>query len=282
MADRGSYPHPVLDDSDDVKGEFRFTSARVSPSAQHVDLDFTILLDNPELHRMLDAGDLALRARWRCSATMSAGGLDLRVQPQGEHLLRCSASIDQDEIDGRVDVTVLLVSERVRDDYHLDAQNEDYGASRFSLSRGHVVADDGTFAFDAKKSFDPMRRPLESCFEFQRKSTNRRFVEVDTSGVDSVIVEIPPEQFDQFAQQSAIPEVQIAAVVLPALMQAVVDLDESIGDESGGWRATLQRLIEDKNLAGKGPLVAAQSILDDPIALGLRRLDLMMTVSEEE
>lgn len=282
MADRGSYPHPVLDHSDDVQGEFRLTAARVDPSPLHVDLEFTALLDNAEIRSMLDAGDVALRARWRCTATMATGGLDLTVEPEGPLLLRCTSTIDQDEIDGRVEVTVLIVSTAAQDSYTLRTQNRDYGSTRFELSPGHVIADAGTFAFDARKSFDPMRPPIESCFEFKRKPNNRKFVDIDTSGVESVTVYIPAQEFDLFSQQSSIPEIQISTVVLPALMQAVVDMTESPSADEGGWQATLQQLIEEKGLAGRSPLIIAQSILEDPIRAGFARLDRVMDMEDDE
>ncbi|WP_404383541.1 hypothetical protein LL946_00105 [Knoellia locipacati] len=281
MASRGSYPHPVLDNSDDIKGDFRLSAVSVTPTSDFVDIAFDTFIENEEIRDLYITGSLTLRARWRCTATFSSGALALTADWQPTGAIHCTAALDHEDLDGRVDVTVMLVANQQLK-LQLSSQHEDYDGAEFALAQGVLAGHAGTFSFDARKSYDPMRPPLESCFRFQEKTTKKPYIEIDTSAADHVLVEIPQAQYAQFVDQSVMPEVQIATVVLPALVQALVDCAEDRDPEVGGWKATLRALSEANSRAGDSPLAQAQAILGDPLATGFKRLALLVQDEETE
>lgn len=281
MASRGSYPHPVLDNSDDVAGDFRLSAVSVTPTAEFVDLAFDVFIENSEVRDLYLGGTVALTAAWRCSATFSSGSLEPVVEIQGNGAVRCTGTLDHESLDGRVDVIVTLIAAD-NFDLNLVSQHEDYEGAAFTLAQGSLVAHAGTFSFDARKSYDPMRPPIESCFKFQRKANKKPYIEIDTSEDDHVLVEIPQAQYDQFIDQSVMPEVQIATVVLPALVQALVHCAEDHDPDVGGWKATLRALSEANPTVSESPLAQAQAILGDPLATGFKRLALLVQDEENE
>jgi len=270
-----------LDNSDDISGDFRISSALVTPAPDFVDLQFDVRVENAEFEEMLDTGAAAIRARWKCSATFSSGALDLRVAPLDNGSLRCEAQLDQDDVDGRTDISLYIVAGRPLD-LDLASQHGDYGGATFAVARGAVLAHAGTFSFDARKSYDPMRPPLESCFRFLKKEGKKPFVDIDSSLDEHIDVYIPEAQYEQFTDQAAMPEVQVATVVLPALVQALVDCAAETDPDVGGWKATLRSLCERHSVTGSDPLVQAQAILGDPIATGFNRLALLIQDEEGE
>lgn len=279
MASRGSYPHPVLDNSDDVSGDFYVSKAYVTPGAEFVDLQFDTRVENTEFAALLTDGSITLRGRWKCSATFTSGALDLDISPISNGSLECHATLDQEDLDGRVDVTLYLVAASPVE-LNLASQHDDYDGATFGVSRGDVVGHAGTFSFDARKSYDPMRPPLESCFRFSQKSNKTPFIEIDSSLDDYVTVNVPQAQYQQFRDQEAMPEVQMATVVLPALVQALVYCSQDQDPEVGGWKAALRNLCDRYGVTGRDPLVQAQAILGDPIATGFGRLSLLLEDEE--
>jgi hypothetical protein len=280
MASRGSYPHPVLDNSDDITGDFRITRAIVTPTSEAVGLQFDVRIDNAEVQSLFDAGALSLRARWKCSATFASDALELAMQQTPVRTLECTAELDHEDLDGRVDVSVVLVAAK-RLGWSLRSQHEDYGTLCFDVPRGGIVANAGTFSFDARKSYDPMRPPLESCFRFVRKADKSKFIDIDSSLEERVDVFIPQGDYERFADQGGSPEVQLAAVVLPALVQALIDVQTEEPD-TGGWKAALRSLCAKHGVEGRPPLIQAQAILGDPISTGLGRLSLLLHGEDED
>ena len=68
---RGSYPHPVLDMSDDVDSYFIVSNPGVSPSIEDIELTFEVRTDDPTLIRLLEERKARASLRWRCSATLA-------------------------------------------------------------------------------------------------------------------------------------------------------------------------------------------------------------------
>ena len=260
---------------------FEVFNVKITPSVEFVDVEFDLRLTDEDLERFVRTGHAAIHARWICRSTFMTGALDLASDRIGLDTVRCRASLEQDSVDGRVDVTLMIVATQTMPHYHLRAQHDDYRGNHFHVSSGDVLGHAGDFSFHAKKSYDPMAPPLESCFRFLPSEKNHRFIEVDTSGSDTVDVLFSPSLFKQFDAQRLLPEVQISMVVLPTLMEALVSLAERSDEPiDGGWRATLTALLANRNFDASQPIAAAQSILDDPISSGLKRLSLL--VQEED
>lgn len=276
MASRGSYPHPVLDGSDDVSSEFLVLNPTIDVGVDHVSIMFDVRCDDPDLRRLLENGGADIAARWKCSATMRNGQLQLEATPLTPDVVRYSAVLDHQQLDGLVTVFVTSLATEVMPAFSFSRQHHDYGQAVFEIGKGDLLANGGTFSFDAKKKYDPMSPPLESCFRFVRRSDNKRFVKVNTSGDEFVEVSFPPKVYDDFASGFA-PTIQMSTVVVPALMHALEELKRSDGPAPtpGGWRTTISQIIEDKKLGGRDSIEIAQAILEDPIAAAFKQLTSM-------
>ncbi|WP_460968725.1 hypothetical protein [Pedococcus soli] len=259
-----------------MQGLFEGRTALIDQGVDYVDVRIDILFESAELRHLVDVGCAEIVARWRCSATFATGHISLTTEDIGNELVRCSGNLDQEDLDGRVDIHLLMIATRTLPQYKLLTQHSDYGDASFSLERGAILADGGTVSIEARKKYDPMTPPLESCFKFVKKSGNRRYMEVDAADDDYIRVQLPSATFDLFRSQGMLPEVQISTVVLPALMEAIDAFKEKESTPTnGGWRGTIERLLDAKNLNDKSTLVAAQAILEDPISAGLKRLDML-------
>lgn len=252
----------------------------ITPETDTVRIELDVRLTDPELKARWLAGDVTLVARWKCTATFTTELLDLDTRPMSIDTWRSVGHVAQDDVEGNVDATVLLVAAVPISEYRLQQQHPDYGNACFEIAPGDVLGFAGEFTFDARKSFDPMQPPLESCFRFLVNDNAKRFVTVDTSGSDYVDVQLSRTVFDDFASQGQLPQVQVGMVVLPALMDALAEIDRDPNFEDRGWRTTIRNLAEEKAKGAESHFIKAQAILDDPVAAGLKRLRLLASIEE--
>ena len=68
---RGSYPHPVLDASDDVGASIEVFNVSVAPSVDDVEVRFQLRMTEPLIHKLLQEGAARYSFRWSCSLVMS-------------------------------------------------------------------------------------------------------------------------------------------------------------------------------------------------------------------
>lgn len=281
MSTRGSYPHPVLDASDDVATEFTVFNASIEVGVEHVTISFDVRCDDTDLADLISAQKAEISARWKCSATMRAGRLDLTRSHIATNVERFSAVLDHQELDGLVTVTVVAVAAERVASFRFANQHSHYGDALFDIERGDLLAHGGEFSFDAKKMYDPLSPPLESCFRFLQRSDSSKFIKVNTSGDDFVDVSFPPAVHQDFSNGFS-PTIQMSTVVLPALMHAIEELkrDDGPPPTPDGWRTTLTKIITERRLEGRETIEIAQHILEDPIAHALKQLTSMGAIDD--
>ena len=96
-AKRGSYPHPVLDGSDDIDSTFQVLNVTIAPTVDDVEIRFQVRMDDPDIQKLIDAGDARLSFRWKCGPTFSSEELEPRQAPTGDGT-NYLAYIDQQKI----------------------------------------------------------------------------------------------------------------------------------------------------------------------------------------
>lgn len=275
---RGSYPHPVLDDSDDVASTFEVFNASITPTVEDVEIRFQVRMSDPDISSLLDAGQARYRIRWSCSSTIDGGVLD---EPKTVHYadsVGFTGWIDQRRIRRTVRVEVAIIATSELTHYRLGAQHPDYGNADFHVQPGDVIADGGSFEFQPDKLFDPLNPPVGSCFKFVARSDLRKGLRVRFHEDDHVLVEFPEQRLAEFGAIADRPELQISLVVLPALMEAVSYIrqnadspgDEDLSDKL--WYQALTKLIDGTGLPYDRPFEVAQRILGNPLDLVLTRL----------
>jgi hypothetical protein len=268
---RGSYPHPVLDASDDVDSYFDVSNARVSPTIEDIVLTFDVRTDDPTLRRLLTEGKAGLSLRWRCSATLASGlhfpGTRMRLADG----YRYESSIDQRQVSGAVfaDIRVLAV-EPLRG-FRWERQHPEYGDAVFDLRIGDVIADGGSFPFEADKLYDPLNPPIGSCFKFVADPKVHRGVRVTFEDDDAILVRLSPDVHRNLRLLGQRPELQISAVVLPALIQTVSYIQSTLADVNSEdlseriWFKAIDEKVGRLGGFDNDAIEIAQKILDYPL-----------------
>jgi hypothetical protein len=264
---RGSYPYPLLDAGDDVHSTFDVSQVAALATVGSVNIDFRIELTDEDLWRYIANGDASMVVRWRCAPTFKLGQM-IPTEILGFGQARqYSMQLSQDDVTGRVQLEFQIVAKRSIANYQLAAQSEDYGANSFAIRAGDVLAIAGSTEISPDKAFDPMKPPLESCFEIVQDPSVVSGIFVDWERDESVIVRVAPTTFAQFATLSGQPKFQVAAVMLPALMATLEHLREEDNQAARDtdWGRSVLELCARRGVEGMNSLMQAQAILEDPI-----------------
>ena len=273
---RGSYPHPVLDTSDDVASSIELFNVSVTPTVEDVELKFQVRMTDPDIKALIDAGRARYNFRWKCSSTIDSGLLSEPRTVQYADSTGYTGWVDQQRIRRTVRVEVTIIAAEEIPDYQLTAQHPDYGGSSFHLQSGDVIADGGYFEFEPDKLYDPLKPPVGSCFRFVSNAKLRKGIEVRFHDDEYVIVEFPPESLVGFGALRAHPGLQVSLVVLPALMQTIsfvkdnvdgVSSDEDLSDKL--WFKAITDLVAGVGSLEDPAFTLAQKILAHPLDASL-------------
>ncbi|MFC6671837.1 hypothetical protein [Marinobacterium aestuariivivens] len=141
MAKRGSYPHPIIDESDDVDSQFEVRNVCVGTTQQDIEVTYEILADDQDLIRLLDSGEAMHSLRWSCSSTISTGEMEPAVYQRTEAGMHLRAWLDQDLVKGDVVLEFRVITTSAISGYSWERQHDDYGAAAFDLQPGDLLAE---------------------------------------------------------------------------------------------------------------------------------------------
>lgn len=275
---RGSYPHPVLDASDDVDSTIEVFNFTFAPSIDDVDIRFQVRMSDPDIQRLLDNKEARYSFRWKCSSTINSG--DLKALPVQVHADSTAyrGGIDQEDIRGTVRLEFKIIATGEISQYSLRGQHADYGNAHFSLLPGDVIADGGYIEFEPDKLYDPLNPPVGSCFRFVTDQKRTKGLSIRFDDNDHVNVLFPEKVLQGFGLLKENPELQISLVVLPALMQTITFIKDNIeaseGDEDLSerkWYVAIKDLVESVGSFEDPSFETAQKILS-------HRLDASLTI----
>ena len=271
---RGSYPHPVIDEADDVASDFEVLNVQVAPTQQDIEVSYEIRSDDPDLERLLAEGLAYHSLRWRCSSTISTGEMKPTVIRRTGTGYQLSAWLDQTLVKGdvRADVRVIVASSIPK--HRWSRQHSDYGDARFDLRPGDVLVEGGALVFNAGKLYDPLDPPVGSCFEFKRIAHLHKKISLSFNGDEAVTVRIPAKTFDSLHHFVDRPDLQIGLIVLPALMQTLQFIRENRDQEpldDKAWFRTIDGLVDELGGWDQTLLELAQKILDHPVDTAIRK-----------
>lgn len=274
---RGSYPHPVLDASDDVDSIMEVFNFTFAPSVDDVDIRFQVRMTDPDIQRLLDAGKAQYSFRWKCSSTINSG--DLKAIPGQVYVdsVAYSGGIDQEDIRGTVRLEFKIIATDDISQYSLQKQHADYVNARFDLLPGDVIADGGYIQFEPDKLYDPLSPPVGSCFRFVTDKKRTKGLSVRFNDNDHINVLFPEKGLQGFGLLKENPELQISLVVLPALMETINFIKENLAAPDGDdelserkWFVAIKELVESIGSFDDSAFETAQKILN-------HRLDVFLT-----
>ena len=173
--DKGSYPHPVLDYSNDVNSHIELNNASYSTSIEDVHLRFEVTTTDPTLWRLIEpSGAVRASVRWVCSATMSSEEVEPIIRRKFSDRVAYETFIDQQLVRGKVDVTVRYIANTDIEEFRWDKQHADYGDATFSVSKGDIIAVAGEMGpISVEKLYDPFSPPTGSLFHRRRHVAKR-------------------------------------------------------------------------------------------------------------
>lgn len=267
---RGFYPHPVLDDSDDVDGSFEIVNPVYESFQDSISISFEIRISNDEYLQMYKDGAAALSARWRSSATLAHGDLQPQLDRMTAEGGRFHAYLAHDEVRGEIKVSVKLIAPNPIDQFSLKSHNTIFGGTQFAIKEGDVLADGGTFSIQAEKSYDPLNPPVSAWLVFHELEGTAQHLRLDLSDDDHVVVGFSQATLSNFDAYRSRPDLQVIGVVLPVLVELLWHIRTSATAnsedlEGRAWYRSLLNLIEQNNSQNLEPFEQAQKILEDPI-----------------
>jgi len=265
---RGSYPHPVLDDSDDVISDLETLNVLIDASQQDIEVSYELRTNDPDLLALIDSGRAVHSLRWHCSSTISTGEMQPSEHQRRSSGVKLSAWLDQQLVRGDVVAEVRVIAVKPIKGHRWINQHPDYDGAVFDLEPGDVVADAGSFRFNAEKTYDPLDPPIGSCFSFIRSEKLKKRIKPAFDGDETVVVQIPAKTFDHFKLLGHRPDLQIALIVLPALIQTLDFIKNNRDEEpldDKAWYVAIDNLVKDRGGWELSLLELAQKILENPL-----------------
>jgi hypothetical protein len=264
---RGSYPYPLLDAGDDVDSNFVISNVIWTASVRSLGVEFRLLLTDDDLWSYIESGAARIVVRWRCAQTFKLGQAVPRETVAFGRARDYVFELAQDDIIGRLQFEVQIVATRAIPQYQLKAQSPDYGDISFSIGEGDLLALGGSAELLPGKAFDPMRPPLDSCFRIVEEHSLKFGIFVDWENDDYVDVKVASATFQHFSALVGQPKLQLAVVMVPALMATLAylaDANNALALDSA-WGRSITSLCKGRGLVGKTPLEQVQALLEDPI-----------------
>lgn len=281
---RGSYPHPVLDATDDVASNFEVSNIGVSPGIDIIDLTFDVRTDDPTLKCLLEEQQARISLRWHCSATLATGEGEPKVLASLADGHQFGFWIDQRQVSGIIDAEIRVLAIEPLSGFRWERQHADYGDAVFDLRVGDVLADGGLFTFAARKLYDPLNPPIGSCFKFVEAAELPKGIKVDFSDDDAILVRLSSDVHRNLGLLATRPELQISTVVLPVLVHAINFIQknrqvttEDLSDRI--WFKAISDVVERIGSFDDDAIQIAQKILDYPID---RTLSLVADAERDE
>lgn len=269
-----SFPHPILSSElDDVDSTFRVVHAQRTARTTVVEVQFDLELDDEDMLGMLADGSARLQFVARSGAAFGYLSSEPRLISHVGTSRRYLATLPQERLRGLVQVEVLMVAGRPIRRYRLSRQSPVFGEASFDVRAGDILGIAYRTRFDALKDYDPLDPPLDACFRIERHETVRRGFELAFDDPDQIVIRLAPDAYKAFQLQKGRPEVQIGAVMLPALMGAldmIRSTDEKLDDQP--WYQAVTALVRKAGVENEPPYVQAQTILEDPAGRLLIRL----------
>ena len=280
-----SYPHPVLSYfSDDlVRCAFQAT-VTVDTSQTYFRVNVMCQLSSKDLRSLIDTGQAAYAIHVECSATRYRR---IALSSDSDFTFEIPASAAQ----GTVDICVLVCATQPIQTYANTNFHSDYAYTRFSVSKGDVlaVAEDRTFLADNER--DQLRR-IPSIFEVARTTDpDAATMDIDLMG-NKITIQLKTEDYDRYS--SLVPAAHLESVIasliaVPALIEALesVKSAEDADQDFGNYR--WYRVIKSK-LASEGvdlssgefptaTVALTQRLLETPVSEALKTIQ---SIAEEE
>lgn len=264
-----SYPHPVLGNEDDIKGEFS-PSLRRTLKRDSIVLKINFKLASKTLEELIAGRRAAFTAEIECGSTFFRQHFST-FESEDAFVLPSS------RVRELVNVGFYIRAVEPIQNYKPDGLHRDYeGFSSFSIGPGDVLAVGGYTSFIAEKDFDPLKPSITSFMAIKRGGHAKGPMVIDYGDQDKIIIKLSRADWENYVLAKgriSVAPILHSSIVLPVLADALAMVKNRDSDASGThWFQRLAVILQQKDLMEMEPLNAAQQILSNAVGRGLASL----------
>lgn len=240
-----SFPHPVLGWRDDLVGEVgvSLTAAVVGGSVLELACS-ELQITNQSLAAMVEAGLAVPALNIHCPSTFYRKTLCL-------HKHGGTARISPQDVRETLDCRFLLLAAEEVPSYRPEGVHEEYGPAVFRVVPGDLLGIGPRYRVQLETAGGLVEKPISSIFRVRQGSADRGpfLVRLDS---DRVVIELSKEGWEQYVRlrEAARPQIH-AALVFPALVEALYVLSSEPDSTEKLWMSRLSFLIAKKSLTDR-------------------------------
>ncbi len=251
-----SYPHPVVGNRDDVPGAAFQASVEMVTDRETVFLDVAIKCSSSTVNKLVADAKANFVLHVECSNTLFR-----RAYEFAEPLYRCP--IPADNLNDSVEVNVFAKALKNISGYKVDKAHSDYGSATFEVEKGNIVAVGEGQIFPVESPFDSLRKIGTIMQVIESPKEGDMPMKVDFNS-DKIVIILSQNDFKDYKQLKT-NEAVTTMIVIPALMEALKQLEEA-EDDDRRWVRVLRKRVDDLELKGqREPLELAQLVLELPM-----------------
>lgn len=229
-----SFPHPVLGNAGDVDGEFNVTMEIGRTDDRKIVFEnFSSGITNAYIESLINNGDASCFVKVHCSSTFSTWMLDAKSKIE----------IDENDVANKIEVQVLVITQKEISNYTDASFNTQYGKEIFSLNKDEVIAISGKETIQIPKvdeklglgnifKFNSHQYDMPVMFQFMQDKIYINYPETKKG-------EHPPNQMF-----STTPWTAFNIFIVPALAEALkfIDTDPDIASRYE-WFTVIDQLL---------------------------------------
>ena len=262
-----SWPHPVLGNSDDIKGSF---SIELNCTIKNSILNIKqkkLIIDNDYFNKLIKENMAIVVYKIACNSTL------FMKQVYGQ----LNESINCNLISNYINVDALIIAKENIEKYYDDSFHEDtkLGLNKgvFNVLKGSVIGDAGTTQIPLTAEY---KKGLSGMIEFE-ESDHEEPIKIDVDG-PKIIIKFPQNPSEQnmvtaFTKgRKQFKNTFLNLFLLPALTEAFSNLIESIRDnnydekvENLDWARIIDSNLNDPINTNDSPFELAQEFLQEMI-----------------
>lgn len=279
-----SFPYPVLSGfSDDISPNGFGILLDVTATKSAFELEFDVSFEYREFEDLITNKVASLIIHIECISNFYRNAFRSSE-------LKGNISIPSSELNGRVEVTFLVVADKQLSKYQLNGFHSDYGEICFSINKADVLGLLETKYFIAEKDPNVLKR-ISSIIQITKLETGKTNWEIDLEH-PKILIRMSMKDMENYNRICKVPEVSstlMSTIVIPVLIEALQRIRETNEIELEGmrelrWFSVLEKKLElldiDLKNTGNSLFEIAQKIMEFPASRMLNELDILTSTGD--
>lgn len=259
---RRAYPYPVVGNGDDVNDAFQ-AAIEVSKDGMNYFVHISLVCASPTINRLIQKGEAAYVLHVECGNTLYRQTFEF-TKSETEHM------IPGECLNASVELNVFARSKKEINRYKVTNSHPDYADLTFSVSSGDVLAVAEGQCFDADIDYDSLKY-IDSIMEIRGRVTESQdgpmTVELTRDKIRIELCKSDYENFRLMRSQPQLANTLVSSIVLPALVEALRDMQTNLSSSELRWCRCLKRRLEvlGIHVNDDDALTPAQELLELPL-----------------